>query len=89
MTSGKLIAMETIGVPILNGKLDSRHTRWTESMNDDIPYAYALRVFHVRESSSSKTSSSSKQSHIGELLRATDLIYFWWRGGEGCMGVAK
>ena len=48
MYVGQILTVETFGVPCLHGRLDGRVTRWTESIDDDSPYAFAVRVFHCR-----------------------------------------
>jgi hypothetical protein len=57
--AGHILTVETYGVPKLNGKLENKATRWTESMNDDSPYAFAVRVFHHKMSA-----SDSNKKHI-------------------------
>jgi len=61
--SGKIITIETIGVPVLDGQMDSSRITWTESMNEDTLYAYSLRVFHLKDVSN-KT-HEIQQSQIG------------------------
>ena len=48
MRVGQILTVETFGVPNLHGRLDGRVTRWTENIDDDSPYAFAIRVFHCR-----------------------------------------
>jgi len=43
------VTVETVGVPVVDGGLDSRWTKWIETMDEDVPYAFYLRVFHVHE----------------------------------------
>jgi hypothetical protein len=57
--SGQIVTVETFNTPILNGQLDCRITRWTESIVDDCPYAFAIRVFHCRHPDGHHTKHSS------------------------------
>jgi len=63
--------VETFGVPNLHGRLDGRITRWSESINDDIPYAFGIRVFHCR-SLDIATRHFNEHAHIGQLSRKMD-----------------
>ena len=45
---GQILTLETLSVPNLHGRLDGRVTRWSENVDDDIPYSFAIRVFHCR-----------------------------------------
>jgi len=47
--SGQIVTIETVGVPILNGRIDGGMTTWKECADDDSPYVFALRVFYNRE----------------------------------------
>ncbi|KAK2154826.1 hypothetical protein LSH36_256g03021 [Paralvinella palmiformis] len=47
---GQIITVQTVSVPISNGNVDTELTRWTESVSDDIPYAFCLRIFHDKSS---------------------------------------
>ena len=46
--AGQILTVETLSVPNLHSRLDGRVTRWSESVDDDTPYAFAIRVFHSR-----------------------------------------
>ena len=45
---GQILTVETFSVPNLHGRLDGRITRWSESIDEDSSYAFAIRVFHCR-----------------------------------------
>jgi len=42
------VTVETLSVPQLHGRLDGRVTRWSENIDEDCPYAFAVRLFHCR-----------------------------------------
>ena len=52
---GKIVTIETVSVPIINGNVDATGTRWIESANDDAPYAFILRLYTVQDSSDKGT----------------------------------
>ena len=52
---GKIVTIETVSVPIINGNVDATGTRWIESANDDAPYAFILRLYTVQDSSAKET----------------------------------
>ena len=52
---GKIVTIETVSVPIINGNVDATGTRWIESANDDAPYAFILRLYTVQDSSTKET----------------------------------
>ncbi|ESO08940.1 hypothetical protein HELRODRAFT_168861 [Helobdella robusta] len=46
---GRLVTIETTSFPCSGEqKVDSKHTKWTESMNDDIQYAFVIRKIRPR-----------------------------------------
>ena len=45
---GKLLSIETVSVPVVNGNMSTKDTKWTEHVKDDLPYAYILRIFQVK-----------------------------------------
>lgn len=47
--SGQIVTIETVGVPIRNGRIDGGITAWNECADDDSPYVFALRIFYNRE----------------------------------------
>ena len=53
--AGKIVTIETVSVPIINGNVDATGTRWIESANDDAPYAFILRLFTVQDTSAKET----------------------------------
>ena len=52
---GKIVTIETVSVPIINGNVDATGTRWIDSANDDAPYAFILRLYTVQDSSAKET----------------------------------
>ena len=47
--AGKVLTVETLAVPVVNGNVESGGCSWSESTNDDSPYAFVLRLFFTRE----------------------------------------
>ena len=47
--AGKVLTVETVNVPIVNGNVESGGCSWSESTNEDSPYAFVLRLFFTRE----------------------------------------
>ena len=43
--TGRVVMVETVTVPIVDGVLDSGVTCWKENVSDDNQYAYILRVY--------------------------------------------
>ena len=62
------MTLETVTVPLLgsSGKPESGITRWTENASADILSAFVLRLFYIRDSSSSSNSSSRPVIQLGQ-----------------------
>ena len=52
---GKIVTIETVSVPIINGNVDATGTRWVENANDDAPYAFMLRLYTVQDIAAKET----------------------------------
>lgn len=59
---GDVITVETVSIPVIEGNVDTRMTKWTETMDNDVPYVFHLRVFHVQEQTTGKLSAASESS---------------------------
>lgn len=48
MLTGEVITVETLNVPKIKGRPQPQATFWSESVDDDSPYVFGLRVFGCR-----------------------------------------
>ena len=70
--SGKIVTIETVSVPIINGNVDATGTRWIESANDDAPYAFILRLYTVQDSSAKETLGEAHCTRITNYYTTTN-----------------
>ncbi|ELT91536.1 hypothetical protein CAPTEDRAFT_193210 [Capitella teleta] len=70
---GRILSLETISAPVVNGNVECSETRWQLSANEDKPHAFCLRVFFCKQANIMAT-------HIG----VQDFVPFL--GDEGYQG---
>lgn len=77
LPAGKILTTETVGIPLLRASgggggggagctVDSGLTEWVEPVNDDIRYAFVVRIYYVKDTRSKQYGSTGIQ--IGMLL---------------------
>ena len=52
---GKIITIETVQAPILNGNVDSTGLWWSEKASEDYPWAMVLRTFYIKDTRTKET----------------------------------
>jgi len=62
--AGEILTVETLGVPKVKGRPQPQATFWSESVDLDAPYMFALRVFGTRP----VLQPTKPTPHIGKVL---------------------
>jgi len=70
------VSVETVVVPQVKGRVRPEWTSWTESVDDDCPYVFALRVFYSKSVVAAGAPSQSRRASNSSTGASTPRLQF-------------
>ena len=49
LPAGRIVTVETMSVPVINQRIDTVRTNWSESSNKDYDHVFIIRVFYTQD----------------------------------------
>jgi len=76
VATGDIVSVETVVVPLVKGRARPERTAWTESVDADTSYVFALRVFYSKSVVAAGASATSRRTSNASTVPTAPRLQF-------------